>query len=244
MRTAAPSPPAHHTTPGCSRRRLLGLACGSAAALLLDPLLGALAAAGGDSLVHIGEPVVRYPYSPHYGMVIRQAACTGCGRCVEACGRVNAVPAGGWRITVLSRANGGRQEFLPALCNQCNNAPCTRVCPTKATYKDKTTGIVRVESRLCTGCRACMTVCPYNARYFNNTTRTVDKCDFCWEKRLSAKEAAPACVEACPAGALVFGDLADKTSVVAGLVHNEAKQIAVLRPERGTQPNVFYLRAE
>ncbi|MCL1979993.1 MAG: 4Fe-4S dicluster domain-containing protein, partial [Proteobacteria bacterium] len=155
-----------------------------------------------------------YPYKPHYGMVMRQNLCIDCERCMDACVRTNHVPSYGWRTKILERTrNIGPKEtetiFMPVLCNQCNEPPCVRVCPTVATYKDKTNGIVMMESKKCIGCKTCMAACPYNARYFNEETRAVDKCNFCFDTRLSKGMQDTACVEACPAKVRIFGDFSD-----------------------------------
>ncbi len=197
----------------------------------------------------LGASVVgTYPYQPHYAMIIYKDRCIDCERCIEACTQTNAVPSYGARNIVLSRKKTGVaaskmiREFLPALCNQCNRPPCVRVCPTKATYKDKKNGIVMMNHSLCIGCKACMTSCPYNARYYNREIEAVDKCDFCYHKRLQNGEKNTACAEACPAGALFFGDLSGQKSEFYKLLHKPDQTILVLRPESGSMPNVFYLQ--
>ncbi len=186
-------------------------------------------------------------YRPHYSMVIRQNLCIDCERCVEACAKTNGVPSGGYRTRILEHdmpeAAGQKREYIPVLCNQCNNPPCTRACPTSATYKDPKTGIVLIDKDRCIGCKTCMLACPYNARYLNGLTKTVDKCNFCWDTRLSKGEELTACAAACPAGVRVFGDISDPLSEVYGLVYQLDKTVWVLRPETGVEPNVFYMRA-
>lgn len=188
----------------------------------------------------------KYPYSPHYSMVMRQHLCIDCERCMAACVQTNHVPSYGWRTMILERTReiGPKEKetiFMPVLCNQCNEPPCVRVCPTVATYKDKTTGIVVMDSKKCIGCKTCMAACPYNARYFNEEVRAVDKCNFCWDTRLSKGKKDTACVEACPADVRVFGDLNDPKSRVYQLVHRPETTVWVLRPETGALPNVFYM---
>lgn len=188
-----------------------------------------------------------FPYKPHYSMVIRQHKCIDCELCMKACAQTNDLPSYGYRTIVLERdippASLNKSiEFMPVLCNQCNRPPCVKVCPTKATFKDKKTGIVMMNEKLCIGCKACMASCPYNARYYNKEQNAVDKCDFCFKARLSKGEPTPACVEACPADVLLFGDLADQNSEISKLVRNQGATVWALRPELGTMPNVFYLK--
>lgn len=190
----------------------------------------------------------KYSYSPHYSMVMRQNLCIDCERCMEACVQTNHVPSYGYRTIILERTrdispNKKETIFMPVLCNQCNEPPCVRVCPTVATYKDKTTGIVVMDSKKCIGCKTCMAACPYNARYFNEEIRAVDKCNFCLDTRLSKGMKDTACVEACPAKVRVFGDLGDPKSEVYKLVHQPETTVWVLRPETGALPNVFYMNA-
>ena len=198
----------------------------------------------------LGASVVgTYPYQPHYAMIIYKDRCIDCERCIEACSQTNSVPSYGFRNSVLSRKITGIaaskmiREFVPVLCNQCNRPPCVRVCPTKATFKDKKNGIVMMNESLCIGCKACMTACPYNARYYNREIQAVDKCDFCYRKRLRNGETNTACAEACPADVLFFGDLSEHESEFYKLLHKPEQTILVLRPESGSMPNVFYLQA-
>jgi Fe-S-cluster-containing dehydrogenase component len=188
----------------------------------------------------------KYPYSPHYSMVMRQNFCIDCQLCMDACVQTNHVPSYGYRTTILERSKDlspteKETIFMPVLCNQCNEPPCVRVCPTVATYKDKTNGIVVMDSKKCIGCKTCMAACPYNARYFNEETRAVDKCNFCLDTRLTKGKKDTACVEACPAKVRVFGDLSDPKSEVYQLVHRPETTVWVLRPETGALPNVFYM---
>jgi protein NrfC len=187
-----------------------------------------------------------YPYKPHYSMVIRQDRCIGCERCMEACVSTNQVPGYGWRTRILQKeapkAIGQKQEFIPILCNHCNNPPCVRTCPTKATYKDKTNGIVMMNEKKCIGCKSCMIACPYDARYFNEEKHAIDKCDFCFEARISSGNGLAACTEICPADVRIFGDLSDPESRVHQMVHQLQKSVWVIREEAGSKPNVFYTK--
>ncbi len=189
----------------------------------------------------------KYPYKPHYSMVIQSDRCIACEFCVAACVITNDIPDYGYRTAILERelpmAVGQKREFIPILCNHCNNPPCVRACPTKATYKDKQNGIVMMDYKKCIGCKTCILACPYSARYFNEESHAIDKCNFCLDSRLSRGEKLPACVEACPQEVRVFGDISDVKSDVYRLVHQRKKPVWVLRPEVGTKPNVFYSTA-
>jgi len=110
------------------------------------------------------------------------------------------------------------------------------VCPTQATYK-RHDGIVVVDNEVCIGCGYCIQACPYDARFINPETDTVDKCNFC----VLRTEAGllPACVETCVGGARIFGDLNDPQSEISRLLREYPTQ--VLKPEMGTNPRVFYI---
>jgi len=179
-------------------------------------------------------------------MVIRVDRCIGCRRCVEACVAANAVPDYGWRTLVLEReeqaAIDQRREFIPVLCNQCNNPPCVRACPVRATYKDRKNGIVMMDNRKCIGCKICVAACPYDARYYNEEKGAIDKCDFCFESRLSRGGKSTACAVHCPADVRIFGDLSDPRDRVYRLIHQLQKPVWVLKKEAGARPNVFYMK--
>jgi Fe-S-cluster-containing dehydrogenase component len=191
--------------------------------------------------------VGQFPYKPHYTMVIRQGDCVDCELCLEACRSSNSVPAYGYRTIILERriSNAeGEQEraFMPILCNQCNQPSCVRVCPTGATYKDKTNGIVRMDPKKCIGCKTCMAACPYNARYYKEEVRAIDKCNFCFDTKLKESGGkTTACSAACPAGVRIFGDLTNPDSEAYKLIHTPGNVFWVLKPESGTLPNIFYM---
>jgi Fe-S-cluster-containing dehydrogenase component len=147
--------------------------------------------------------------------------------------------------------------YMPVQCHQCDNAPCVTVCPVEATWKEKD-GIVVVDYNWCIGCRYCEAACPYHARRFNwrapeipadeinpnqgylsNRIRpqgVVEKCTFCLHR--TRKGLLPACLEACPTGARVFGNLLDPASPIRYVL--EHKRVYVLKEELGTRPRFFY----
>ena len=66
----------------------------------------------------------------------------------------------------------------------------------------------------CIGCKMCVLACPYEARYFNAEKHAIDKCNFCWDTRLSKGKKLTACSSVCPSGARIFGDISDPENVV------------------------------
>jgi Fe-S-cluster-containing dehydrogenase component len=104
-----------------------------------------------------------------WAMVIDTARCIGCGACTIACKTENATPGDVWYAPVIEEEVGeypeARMEFLPVLCNHCEDAPCIKACPTAALGR-REDGIVLVEEDTCIGSRACMNACPYGALHF------------------------------------------------------------------------------
>lgn len=204
------------------------------------------AVSAAEKMFPSGTYAGKYPYKPHYCMVIRVDRCIGCRLCMSACIAANHVPDYGWRTLILQKdvqsAIGQKREFIPVLCNQCNNPPCVRACPVVATYKDKTNGIVMMDNKKCIGCKICMAACPYDARYYNEEKGAIDKCDFCLESRLSRGEKTTACSAACPADVRVFGDLSNPQDRVYQLIHQLQKPVWVLKKETDAKPNIFYMK--
>ena len=193
--------------------------------------------------------------------------CIGCNTCAVACKMQNNVPDGMLWNRVLTEgcerfdsAEGTypnlSRTYLPLACQHCENPACERVCPTGATYKDDK-GRVEIDYDKCIGCRMCMAACPYNARTFNGNEPVratgagygdarvperargvMEKCTLCKERTDEGDE--PMCVHCCPADARVFGDLDDPDSAVSRLRREQSAE--VLLEEKGTRPQVFYVR--
>lgn len=147
--------------------------------------------------------------------------------------------------------------YLPVQCQQCDDPPCVKACPVEATWTEPD-GIVVVDYNWCIGCRYCMTACPYWARHFNwrepeipaaemnphthylgNRPRprgVVEKCHFCIQR--TRRELQPACMEACPTGARVFGNLLDPDSEIRYILAH--KPVFRLKEELGTEPKFWY----
>ncbi len=204
------------------------------------------------------------PDEHYFGMGIDIGKCIGCGRCANACKLENDVPrepfffrtwVERYRIfedgeVIIDSPNGAvdgfkpepapeknlvRNFFVPKICNQCDKPPCVQVCPVGATFKTPD-GIVLVDSKYCIGCRYCIQACPYGARYLHPEKRVADKCTFCYHRIVEDK--LPACVEACPTQARVFGELEKKASPLVRFMR--MNKISVLKPSLNTEPKVYY----
>ncbi len=221
------------------------------------------------------QPGVRFAYA------LDVSRCIGCRRCVYACAEENNLsrdPQVHWiRVLQMDKDKGVDfahadayyqpaqvpQEghfYVPVSCQQCENPPCTKVCPVGATWKEPD-GIVVVDYDWCIGCRYCMAACPYGARHFNwaepkvpkdqlnpathllgNRPRpkgVVEKCTFCIQRTRAGRY--PACVEVCPVGARKFGNLLDPESEVRYIM--EHKRVLVLKEDLNTVPRFFYFYA-
>jgi len=214
-----------------------------------------------------------------WGYGLDLSRCIGCRRCVYACVRENNQsrmnPQLHWirvvRLKKGSLINLEKAEhyyspetvpepgflYLPVQCQQCENPPCVRVCPVKATWMEPD-GIVTVDYNWCIGCRYCIAACPYKGRVFNwaeptipagelNTEvhylgnrprmkNVVEKCTFCLQRVRQGRY--PACVEICPTGARKFGNLLDPNSEIRYLI--EHKRVFRLKEDYNTEPKFYY----
>jgi len=178
-----------------------------------------------------------------YGFVLDQRKCIGCHACTVACKAENQVPVGSFRTWVKYLEKGeypnSRRHFAVLRCNHCDNAPCVKICPTKALFT-RADGIVDLDGDRCIGCQSCMQACPYDAIYIHPDLGTAQKCHYCAHRVERGLE--PACVIVCPVQAIVPGDLDDPRSEISQLVSLLPAQVR--KPEQSTQPKVFYLGAE
>ena len=128
-----------------------------------------------------------------------------------------------------------RRAFQVTRCNQCDDAPCTHACPTRAMYR-RPDGIVDFDKSICIGCKACIAACPYDAIFINPDDHSAEKCNFCAHRLDIGLE--PSCVVVCPTEAIFVGDLDDPSSKVARTVGRDV--VHVRRPEKETRPKLFY----
>lgn len=239
-----------------------------------------LARLEGETEKRYGRQVTIKDHRPldgvEYGYALNLSACIGCRRCAEACHKENNHDraTNNSYIRVLEMEQGSfdlekgnatydhavpapGKYYMPIQCQQCDDAPCVKVCPVQATWKEKD-GIVVVDYNWCIGCRYCEAACPYHARRFNWTAPqisaeeinpdqsylsnrirpqgVVEKCTFCLHRTREGRQ--PACLEACPTGSRVFGNLLDPSSDIRWVLEN--KRVFVLKEELGTRPRFFY----
>jgi len=177
--------------------------------------------------------------SPRYAMAVDTRRCVGCNACVIGCKTENAVPDGCFRDWIAEEVHGTfpdlQMQIRSERCNHCADTPCVAACPTGASHVAEG-GTVLVTAAKCTGCKACIASCPYDARSVHPDGH-VDKCTFCLHRVKAGK--LPACVDVCPTRTLTFGDLNDPSSAVAQLL--ATRRFTVLQPGAGTRPHVFFL---
>jgi sulfite dehydrogenase (quinone) subunit SoeB len=198
------------------------------------------------------------------GLVIDLDTCVGCHACAVACKEWNAggiaapltdenpygaEPDGVWfnRVHSYNVIDAQTQAAItlnfPRSCLHCEHAACVTVCPTGASYKRESDGIVLVDEDKCIGCKLCSWACPYGAREYSETEGVMKKCTLCvdriYNEHIPESMRQPACVQACPTRARHFGDLADEESAVSLLVRERNGQ--ALMPELGYAPTNRYL---
>ena len=253
-----------------SRRNFLKISGLCAVGMGMKPVLDAFAETGSSMVVPNPNALV----GKQWAMVVDIRKCRDdCNDCINACHTAHNVPHFTspkdevkwiWQEGYEHAFPGTEHEYMQeslehkkvmVLCNHCDNPPCVRVCPVKATFKRKEDGIVMMDFHRCIGCRCCMAACPYGSRSFNwrdprtalngipnpdfptRSMGVVEKCNFCAERL--AEGLMPACVDACKEKALVFGDLGDPDSEVREVLreHYTIRR----RPELGTGPQVYYI---
>ena len=201
---------------------------------------------------------------PYYAYAVDTSRCIGCCACMRACRAENEVPESYFRTWVERyrvRANGevdvdvatkddfvfketeqghvAKAFFVPKLCNHCERSVCTQVCPVGATY-DTPDGVVLVDRKQCIGCGYCVQACPYGTRFINPETHCADKCTLCYHRIKHGL--LPACVQACPKEARIFGDLNDPEDPLS--IALKQRRFRLLKPEMGTHPKCYYLELD
>lgn len=178
-------------------------------------------------------------------IVVDLNKCIRCRACMVSCKIENKIPplqkgrVEHYRIRPVEWEEGSypdvRRIFIPVMCMNCEKPECLEACPEGAISK-RADGIVVIDKKKCVACGSCAEACPYGVPFL---LEKADKCDFCASSRLDKGEEKPYCVKSCPGEAMIFGDLKDPKSEVAGMVASgKAKPLC---PQFGTRPHVYYI---
>ncbi len=239
-----------------SRRKFVKTAAALAGTLAISSLLDPLKAI----VYATKEPEKPGPW---WGIGIDIKKCIGCGLCAQACKTENHVPDKpfyfrNWveQYTILNDGtvkvispNGGingfqkneaaenifKTFFVPKMCNHCAKSPCTQVCPVGATFESPD-GVALIDETYCIGCAYCVQACPYGCRYIHPEKKVADKCTLCYHRL--KKGLTPACMEICPTGARIYGDLRDKNGVMVKFLKEH--DCMVLKPHMNTGSKLYY----
>lgn len=152
------------------------------------------------------------------GVLYDSTRCAGCQTCESSCAEANNLPAPvgtieagvirktdeSHRTIVNAYSSSKGESYIKKQCMHCNEPACTAACLTQAMYKTKE-GPVIWRGDKCMGCRYCMVSCPFDIPKFeyHSSNPKIEKCNMCYSRLMEGKK--PACVENCPAEALVFG---------------------------------------
>ena len=189
---------------------------------------------------------------PRLSLLIDVTKCSGCHNCFLACRdeyygndyspysapqpldgqfwmRVNEVERGAYPKPKV--------DYVPVPCLHCEDAPCIEAATGDAVYR-RADGIVLIDPVKAKGQKRVVNSCPYRSVFWNAELELPQKCTLC-AHRLDAGDKEPRCVEACPTGALVFGDLDDPKSDIAKL--SRALKVEAYHPEYSTEPLVKYV---
>jgi Fe-S-cluster-containing dehydrogenase component len=186
-----------------------------------------------------------------YGMLIDTYKCCGCYNCFlacrdEFCGNENPgyaaaqPPEGQFWIKVLEKERGKypkvKVNYVPVMCMHCDDAPCIKAAKNRAVYR-RPDGIVMIDPVKAKGQKQIVSSCPYRVIEWNEEKQLPQKCIFC-AHMLDKGEKEPRCVEVCPTGALLFGNLDDPKSKVAKAIASSKTE--PLHSEFGTKEKVVY----
>ena len=185
-------------------------------------------------------------------LLIDVTKCSGCHNCFLACrdeyydndypGYSAPQPLNGQYWMQIKEVERGtypkpKLDYIPMPCQHCETAPCIEVAADDAVYRRKD-GIVMIDPVKAKGQKEIVKSCPYRAVWWNEDLQLPQKCTMC-AHMLDAGESVPRCVEACPTGALIFGDLDDPKSDIAKAA--KALETEAYHPEYKADPLVKYV---
>ena len=148
------------------------------------------------------------------GVLIDLTRCTGCQSCTLACKAANDLPQPEVVPTKLSSSAftfvdtrqdaAGDETYVKRQCMHCLHPGCVSACTVGALRKTAL-GPVVYDSAKCIGCRYCQYACPFGVPTYqwDNVLGLIRKCEMCYGRVVEGEK--PACVAACPNGALRFG---------------------------------------
>lgn len=187
-----------------------------------------------------------------YGIVVDVTKCNGCYNCFLACkdehcgneypGYAASQPMTGHFWMKIQEKERGKYPkvkvaYTAIPCMHCDNASCVRIAQDGAIYK-REDGIVIIDPEKARGQKELLSTCPYRVIYWNEEKQLPQKCTMC-AHLLDRGWKEPRCVEACPTGALVFGDLDDPNSEIAKKI--ASGETEPLHPEYGLNEKVRYI---
>ncbi|MEE9532622.1 MAG: 4Fe-4S dicluster domain-containing protein [Syntrophobacteria bacterium] len=176
--------------------------------------------AGTPALAALGPVGLAEATEGRYGKLVDTIRCIGCKRCMSACKRWNDLKvdrdelttdreidltANNWVVVnfLIDSKNRSRKTYSHGACQHCRQPACVGVCPVRAITKlDR--GPVVINENKCIGCRYCFQACPYKIPRFDFEKRVTRKCHLCYDRIPLLNYMKPACVAACPVGALHF----------------------------------------
>ena len=182
-------------------------------------------------------------------MIINYNLCNGCYNCQIACKDEHV--ANDWSPIAKPQPDTGQfwhkihdnvrgqvpkvfVTYEHTMCQHCEDAPCIDACKSKAIYQ-REDGAVIIDPTICKGNRLCIEACPYDeVIYYNKDLDICQKCTFC-AHLLDDGWKEPRCVDACPTGAMIFGDENDPE------IKKLLEEASPLNPELGIKPRVFYI---
>jgi carbon-monoxide dehydrogenase iron sulfur subunit len=182
-------------------------------------------------------------------VVVRPERCVGCLQCRFACSVAHSLsnsPYAAPYETILSKPRihiglSVNKEPFPNKCRHCDPAPCEMACPTRAIFRETSTGTMLINPERCINCGMCAMACPFSViRYhvYTDNKTSAHKCDQCISRQKEGK--IPACVEVCKCSALIFEDynkIMDKgTDEMASLVYLGIRE---KEPEKGAYPSLI-----